>query len=72
MSERDLLLQRTSDAPQGDGQIKGPKSVGPLDISRSTRYGILAGLWTATFLSVSFCYIFIIQCTTDPKIGFEP
>ncbi|KAI0312334.1 major facilitator superfamily domain-containing protein [Amylostereum chailletii] len=24
---------------------------GPMDISRSTRYGILAGIWTATFLS---------------------
>ncbi|KZT74098.1 MFS general substrate transporter [Daedalea quercina L-15889] len=25
--------------------------VGPLEISRKTRYGILAGIWTATFLS---------------------
>ncbi|KAF9239086.1 major facilitator superfamily domain-containing protein [Melanogaster broomeanus] len=27
-------------------------SVGPLEISKSTRYAILAGLWSATFLSV--------------------
>ncbi|KAH7890146.1 major facilitator superfamily domain-containing protein [Phlebopus sp. FC_14] len=27
------------------------KKVGPLEISRSTRYAILAGLWSATFLS---------------------
>lgn len=26
--------------------------VGPLEISRSTRHAILAGLWSATFLSV--------------------
>jgi hypothetical protein len=27
--------------------------VGPLDIDKRTRWGILAGIWTATFLSVS-------------------
>ncbi|EIN07892.1 vacuolar amino acid permease [Punctularia strigosozonata HHB-11173 SS5] len=27
------------------------KGVGPLEITRSTRYGILAGIWVATFLS---------------------
>lgn len=26
---------------------------GPLELSRSARYGILAGVWSATFLSVS-------------------
>lgn len=30
------------------------EQVGPLDISRRTRYGILAGVFTGTFLSVSF------------------
>lgn len=29
---------------------------GPHDISRSNRIGILAGVWTATFLSVSFAH----------------
>ena len=31
---------------------KERRKVGPMEISRSTRYGILAGIWTATFLSV--------------------
>ena len=31
---------------------KEGRKVGPMEISRSTRYGILAGIWTATFLSV--------------------
>ncbi|KAF9494438.1 MFS general substrate transporter [Pleurotus eryngii] len=30
---------------------KGPRRLGPLEITRSTRYAILAGIWTATFLS---------------------
>ena len=29
-----------------------PEKLGPLEISRSTRYGILAGIWMGTFLSV--------------------
>lgn len=48
--EREPLLEG------GDGlaertEGKGYK-VGPLEISRATRYGILAGIWAATFLSV--------------------
>lgn len=31
---------------------KKKSRVGPLEISRSERYAILAGVWTATFLSV--------------------
>lgn len=31
---------------------KEARKPGPMAISRSTRYGILAGIWTATFLSV--------------------
>ena len=62
MSERDpLLLQDSNDSGQqlqhasGKGQkvVGRVVPVGPLEISRSTRYGILAGLWIATFLSVS-------------------
>ncbi|PPQ99167.1 hypothetical protein CVT24_009258 [Panaeolus cyanescens] len=51
MSERDPLLAR--DANDANTPQKNSKNVrvGPLDISRSTRYGILAGIWTATFLS---------------------
>ena len=57
MSERDPLLQhpaRDSDQ-QDDGRkgVQGGRALGPLEISRSTRHGILAGLWMATFLSVS-------------------
>lgn len=63
MSERDPLLHGQPE--QGDGvealPPKDPRRLGPLEISRSTRYGILAGLWTATFLSVSspdvLCFI---------------
>lgn len=54
MSERDPLLQH-HEQQQGEGYSrKGVnRAPGPLDISRSTRYGILAGLWMGTFLSVS-------------------
>ncbi|KAG1731206.1 major facilitator superfamily domain-containing protein [Suillus paluster] len=45
MTERDPLLVN------GSNKHRLP---GPRDISRSTRYGILVGLWSATFLSVSF------------------
>lgn len=58
MSERDPLLQDHNVTGQQLHQSEGQKGVGhallgPLEISRSTRYGILAGLWIATFLSVS-------------------
>jgi hypothetical protein len=52
MSERDPLIQ-DDDSGQQLQKGEGKKGVGPLEISRSTRYGILAGLWIATFLSVS-------------------
>ena len=60
MSERDPLLQdhdSRQQLQQGEGQTqKGVgRALGPLEISRSTRYGILAGLWIATFFSVSLC-----------------
>uniref|UniRef100_A0A8H7XZJ5 Major facilitator superfamily (MFS) profile domain-containing protein n=1 Tax=Psilocybe cubensis TaxID=181762 RepID=A0A8H7XZJ5_PSICU len=53
MSEQDPLLgERGSEGYDGDRSVgKAVRTVGPLDISRSTRYGILAGLWSATFLS---------------------
>ncbi|KAF8179676.1 vacuolar amino acid permease [Pholiota molesta] len=56
MSERDPLLNRDSerlgDVEEIAHKRKDEKRVGPNDISRSTRYGILAGIWTATCLSV--------------------
>ena len=56
MSERDPLLQDHDSGQQlqqGQGQRGVGRALGPLEISRSTRYGILAGLWLATFLTVS-------------------
>ena len=47
-SERDPLLQLENGYTDGHS-----KTTGPLEISRSTRYGILAGIWVATFLTVS-------------------
>ena len=64
MSERDPLLQDYGDSGQQLEQGKGQKGVrhdselGPLEISRSTRYAILAGIWMATFLSVSLSVYF--------------
>ena len=34
---------------------EGANLPGPLEISRSNRYAILAGIWMATFLSVCSC-----------------
>ncbi|KAI6027188.1 vacuolar amino acid permease [Pisolithus marmoratus] len=54
-TERDPLLPSASRNDHSFTSGSGPKlsaTVGPLDISRSTRYAILAGLWSATFLSV--------------------
>ena len=56
MSERVPLLQdhdSGQQVQQGEGQKGVGRAPGPLEITRSTRYGILAGLWMATFLSVS-------------------
>ncbi|KAH8100375.1 MFS general substrate transporter [Cristinia sonorae] len=51
-TERDPLLHTLHET--GSGSLDGkPQKLGPLEISRSTRYGILAGVWVATFLSVS-------------------
>ncbi len=54
--EHDRLLQTDFDeqvgAPVGVPEGKDPSKCGPMDIARSTRYGILAGIWVATFLSV--------------------
>lgn len=73
MSERDPLLQHTNGLGQEYQQLQGEegcrqkgvnRALGPLEISRSTRYGILAGLWMATFLSVSCPLLNLIQLST--------
>lgn len=53
-TERDPLLHATilADESRKKGKIEKTR-IGPLELSRSTRYGILAGIWTATFVSVS-------------------
>jgi len=43
--ERSPLLEEPSNIKK--------HTLGPHDISRSNRFGILAGVWLATFLSVS-------------------
>lgn len=45
-NERDPLLQ--AENGRTDGRVTNP---GPMEIPRSTRYGILAGIWVATFLT---------------------
>jgi len=49
-TERDPFLSATN--PSLRAYDHSRSSVGPLEIPRSTRYTILAGLWSATFLSV--------------------
>ena len=54
-SERDALLAQAFSTRENDeeGSLMAPHSrVGPTEISQSTRWGILAGVWSATFLSV--------------------
>jgi hypothetical protein len=54
-TERDPLIKNATGLSQDiptPGQHKGP-----LDISRSQRYGILAGIWSATFLSVGYSHL---------------
>lgn len=64
--ERDPLIQSAIPGPaksEGDS-----RQIGPLDIPRSTRYGILAGIWAATFLSVSWVILafkYILTVDTD-------
>ena len=59
LTERDPLLR--NEAPVANSSVskskvqetgRGDLRVGPLEISSSTRYGILAGTWMATFLTV--------------------
>ena len=54
-SERDPLLttppQRHANA-QNEAEIKNGRGLGPLEVSRSNRNAILAGIWMANFLGV--------------------
>lgn len=70
-TERDpLLSRRRTDDEEEDVETTSKtlhsqkKKVGPLDIDRRTRWGILAGIWTATFLSVSLGYR-VCELSTD-------
>jgi hypothetical protein len=51
-TERDPLIDK-SNAKTTQPQ----KYPGPLEISKSNRYGILAAVWMATFLSVRESYL---------------
>jgi hypothetical protein len=58
--EREPLLRepssRSSSTPRKESDFcpSSLQPAGPLDISASSRQGILAGIWLAQFLSVSF------------------
>ena len=59
-SESDPLIARTrTRASNGEGLLTHDESrpPGPLEISRTTRYGILAGMWLANFLAVCPAYL---------------
>ncbi|KAJ7142124.1 vacuolar amino acid permease [Mycena crocata] len=48
-TERDSLLNKPRNASENEARnVEGPP--GPLEVSKSSRYGILAGIWMATFL----------------------
>ncbi|KAI0738091.1 major facilitator superfamily domain-containing protein [Daedaleopsis nitida] len=55
-TERDPLIPRTESPVVGQAPghevLKRLTKVGPMEISRTTRYGILAGIWVGTFLSL--------------------
>ncbi|KAN0075559.1 Major facilitator superfamily domain containing protein [Tylopilus felleus] len=63
-TERDPLIPATNTRLRAQDQPSSP--VGPLEISRSTRYAILAGVWSATFLSVP-----TLVATLLPSISSE-
>lgn len=77
MSENDerAPLLRDANGPSippvalGAPDLQVPKDVkvrpGPLDIPRANRYAILAGIWTATFLSVSGMKLVTISLSSD-------
>ncbi|KAI9436222.1 vacuolar amino acid permease [Lactarius indigo] len=60
-NEREPLLQ--AENGHTDSRIG---NLGPLEISRSTRHGILAGIWVATFLTVT-----TLVATLLPSISSE-
>ncbi|KZP06007.1 MFS general substrate transporter [Athelia psychrophila] len=65
-TERDPLISPTTSAAVRDGPKKALGQLGPLEITRSTRWGILAGIWTASFLSVT-----TLVATLLPSISSE-
>ncbi|KAI9570815.1 major facilitator superfamily domain-containing protein [Boletus coccyginus] len=65
-TERDPLLSATNPSLRAHDHSRS--SAGPLEIPRSTRYTILAGLWSATFLSaLNSTY----RCSVLPSISSE-
>ncbi|KAI6111388.1 major facilitator superfamily domain-containing protein [Pisolithus sp. B1] len=72
-TERDPLLPNTTYSDHSVTGKTGSKlspAVGPLDTSRSTRYAILAGLWSATFLSAPDLLTQVV-CIVIPSISSE-
>jgi len=60
-TEHDPLLRTTilADDSRTEGKIEKTR-IGPLELSPSTQYGILAGIWTATLVSASGSAYYII------------
>jgi len=58
-SEIDPLIPRTRYQPNSNEELPHRRP-GPFEVSRMTRYGILAGVWSATFLAV--CHVLLPWC----------
>lgn len=60
VSERDRLLPSSGQDVVTPGLPASRRRPGPLDITRANRYGILAGIWVASFLGVrSTCFVLL-------------
>ena len=66
--EQDPLLLENGDGPRKDPSKR--YQAGPLEISKTTRYGILAGIWTATFLSVCNILLHVVRWSAQ-RLAFQ-
>ncbi|KAJ7041916.1 vacuolar amino acid permease [Mycena alexandri] len=76
-TETDPLLHKARNAQPTESKVKGP--AGPLEMSKSDQYAILAGVWMATFLGVGVefntstdddaCYVFRVSEISSGKLA---
>ena len=67
-AERNRTIEANGGANGNSSQTNLRKDAhlpGPLEISRSNRYAILAGIWTATFLSVCLRLYYVLFVVAD-------